>query len=90
MVLDKRRGQHTYPVQVKDGKFRAGHGSQLKRGVEDPSGRPMPQYFTTGLMSGRRENDEWEVEEVVKHRRTRDGRLEFLVKWQGVDAAENP
>ena len=49
----------------------------------------MPLYFTKGLMSGRREDDEWEVEEVVKHRRTRDGRLEFLVKWQGVDAAEN-
>ena len=60
MVVEKRLGQHTYSVQVKEEKLRASHVSQIKRGVEDPSRRPMPLYFTKSFTSGRRDDDVWE------------------------------
>ena len=84
-VIKSRVGKLSYEVEVKPGRCISLHRSQLKPHFEDEFAdenlelfhfRPTSEDFDM-------EMDEWEVESILKHRVTSDGKLEFLVKWKG-------
>lgn len=35
------------------------------------------------------EQEEYEVEAILKHRKNKQGRIEYLVKWQGYPNSDN-
>ena len=63
---------------------------QLKLYVEDTlSGNKIELYHhTRGYKALETEPDEWEVEEILGHRRGAGGRWEFLTKWEGTPPGE--
>ena len=66
------------------------HSSHIKSYVEDKlQGKPielfhyLPTYKPTEIAPG-----EWDVDEVLAHRKTKGGGLEFLTKWEGTSEGE--
>ena len=45
-------------------------------------------YTAEEIVEGEATAGDYIVEEIVKHRRTKDGKLEFLVKWEGFGKEE--
>ena len=67
------------------------HKAQCKPWVAPIVGEQWPLHFKrlTDEEETPAAMDEWEVEKVLEHRRTRDGRgLEFLTKWRGYGPEE--
>ena len=46
-------------------------------------------YHCRTVVDPHAEPDEWLVEKVVKHRVTKSGKFEFLVRWQGYGPEED-
>ena len=67
------------------------HRSFLKPHVlDDFSSDPIPMFFhrRTILDADAREEDEYEVEKILRHRIKRDGSMEFLTHWKGFPVEE--
>ena len=90
-MVKERKREHSYTIQVKENKLQEAHVIQLKRcREEEPRGKPVPLfYFQGGFADMETEQDEGEVERIVRHRIGKDGEFEFLTKWVGLDASEN-
>ena len=55
--------------------------------VEDIiTGKPTNlHYYQTGYQSQDVTLGQWNVESIQRHRRTADGKLQFLTRWEGED-----
>ena len=79
--------EHSYEVEVREGRVQAVHGSQLKRHFDDELGEPVKMWRFIRTREPLEEEavaDEWLVERILRHRRSGDGgEWELLVKWKG-------
>jgi hypothetical protein len=83
--VTERRGEHSYVIQLQEGRLQEAHRSQLKPYVEGDAdlGPPIKLFhFKQARQDPPTGIDEWNVEKVMGHRR-RNGELEFHVKWEG-------
>ena len=66
------------------------HVSHMKPFVEDTGrGKPVPLFhYLPTYKSVEVEPDEWEVDTILRHRRGKDGQLEFLTKWETAPEGE--
>ena len=86
----QRLSAHTYHVQLGDTTVRDVHTSQLKKHFASCVGPSWPLFYTreraedTHALEG-----DWDVEKIVRHRKKKDGTLEFLTKWEHCDDSEN-
>jgi hypothetical protein len=89
-VVTAREGDRSYVVEVKPGLEMKAHRSFLKEYYEPVvHGRGIPlYYFRRTEKEDEGLPDEWEVEKIVRHRRGRDGKWEFLTKWVGYAEGE--
>ena len=80
----KRVGNLSYQVKIKTGVVQDVHMDQMKPFNWDRlQGPSVPLYHhTTGYQPMATSTDEWEVENILKHRRGKHGQLEFLTKWE--------
>ena len=81
----ERQGNQSYKVLIRPGKLREVHASQMKPYVEDHmhgTRIDLFHYLPTSLDKDL-ESDEWNVEAILRHRKRKDGRYEFLTKWEG-------
>ena len=83
-VVRKRVGEHSYMVEVAEGRTVPVHRCHLKPHVEDElMGKPVRLFqYKQAVAEADLAPDEWLVETIKAHRRTADGEWEFLVKWQ--------
>ena len=89
-IVKSRVGQASYEVEVRPGTIQRVHVSQLKPHREDSFGGPplLVNYFqSSGEEAEDVTPDEWDVESILQHR-VRDGKLEFLTKWEGFDTTQ--
>ena len=85
-----RVGNSTYRVQLKPGRAQEVHLDQLKPHVADSiTGQSYELYTHQGGMAPPgAEPEEWEVKDILRHRKGRDGQWEFLTHWEGCDPSE--
>ena len=83
-VVRKRVGEHSYMVQVAEGRVILVHRCHLKPYVEDIlTGQPVKLFkYKQAVPQADSTPDEWLVEKIKNHRRNAEGDWEFLVKWQ--------
>ena len=83
----RRTGDLSYEVRVKPNVVQDLHMDQLKPFIDDRLEGPCVELFhhTTGYRPMATESDEWEVDRILRHRKARDGQLEFLTRWEGSD-----
>ena len=87
----KRVGQSSYQVMHKPGEIWDVHIDFLKPYVQDTLlGTGVPLYFHKGTTksSGLGDTDSDPVKFIRKHK-IKDGKIEFLTRWQGADATED-
>ena len=67
------------------------HVSYLKPYKEDSClGNPVPLFYhRRTVVDPDAEPDEWLVKKVFRHRVTKSGKFEFLVRWQGYGSEED-
>ena len=82
-----RNGDQSYLVQISPNRTFEVHASHMKPFTEDKiSGEPtqlyhfLPTHEEFGVTP-----HEWTVDSILKHRKKKDGSLEFLTKWEGSD-----
>ena len=85
-----RIGNSTYRVQIKPGRTQEVHLDQIKPHVADSiTGRSYDLYHHQGGQEVLGvEPTEWEVKEVLRHRKGRGGQWESLTHWEGYDVKE--
>ena len=90
-ISSKEEGEHSYVLEIKPEVEMSVHVSCLKPYKEDTClGNPVPLFYhRRTVVDPEAEPDEWLVEKVVKHRVTRSGKFEFLVRWQGYGPEED-
>ena len=76
--------EHSCVLEIKPEVEMFVHVSYLKHYKEDSClGNPVPLFYhRRTVVDPDAEPDEWLVEKVVKHRVTKSGKFEFLVRWQ--------
>ena len=82
--VTERRGEHSYVIQLQEGRLQEAHRSQLKPCLEGEVelGPPIKLFhFKQARQDPPTAIDEWNVEKVLGHRR-RNGELEFNVRWE--------
>ena len=87
LVVD-RRGADSYVVEDKPNHHHPAHSSQLKPFVEDEhADAPVPLHFWKQTEADLGEEvDEWEVDEILRHKVGEDGQMWFETKWVGFGA----
>ena len=87
----KRVGEGSYVVEARPGAEHHAHDDQLRKYIVDEYvGTPKPfNYYRGSSRDINWQTDEYEAEKIMAHRKRRDGRWEFKVKWKGCDATEN-
>ena len=85
-----RKGEHSYIVEIQQGKTQEAHRSQLQPHIHDGyNGKPMPMWYTSGKAHEIEATpDEYDVEEVMGHRKDAKGKLQFLVRWKDWDPTD--
>ena len=82
----ERRSEHSYVVEIQEGRMQEAHRSQLKPYTEGDAelGSPVKLFhFKQARSDPPTGIDEWNVEKVLTHRRNTSGDLEFKVQWEG-------
>ena len=81
-----RSGVDTYDVDVGN-KTRRYHAAQIKQHIAALEGPSWPLHYKKLTPDDApAEEDQWIVERILRHRRRRDGSLEFLTRWEGYGA----
>jgi hypothetical protein len=80
-----RRGEHSYELELEEGRRQEAHRCQLKAYRDDTRLWGPPKMFVYRQARPQEDVDieEWTVEEIRRHRRRDDGDWEFEVKWKG-------
>ena len=88
-TIEERIGENSYEVRLNDDKVIRAHVSCIKPYVWDKfSGNPKPMYFHQRTVPDPdAAPDEWRVEKILDHR-WKNGKWEFLVKWEGFGEQE--
>ena len=75
----------SYQVRVKPNVVQDLHMDQLKPFVGDRLEGPCVELYhhSTGYHPMATDLDEWQVDKILRHRRAKDGQLEFLTQWEG-------
>ena len=86
----ERLGNATYRVQLKPNHAQEVHLDQMKPHVADTiTGRSYELYtHKRGIAPLGVEPDEWLVQDILGHRRGKNGQWEFLTHWEGYDRSE--
>ena len=86
----KRLSAHTYEVQVGESKVRDVHVSQVKRYYPPLEGPSWDLFYTNkDAPTDPALEGDYLVERVVRHRKNKEGALEFLVRWAGYGSEED-
>ena len=81
----ERVGDQSYVVQLSPSRTFQVHASHMKPFVEDPLGKhvvDLHHFLPTHEELGVTPN-EWTVDKIIRHRTGKDGRPEFLTRWEG-------
>jgi hypothetical protein len=83
-VVRQRVGEHSYMVEVAEGRTIPVHRCHLKPHVQDELlGKPVKLFqYRQAVPEVDLAPDEWFVDKIINHRRDANGDWEFLVKWQ--------
>jgi hypothetical protein len=83
-IVRQRVGEHSYMVEVAEGRVIPVHRSHLKPHVEDELlGEPVKLFqYRQAVRETELAPDEWLFDKITNHRRDANGDWEFLVKWQ--------
>jgi hypothetical protein len=89
-VVKAREGERSYVVEIKPGMEMKAHRSFLKE-YREPQlvGKGVPLFYYR--RTEKEEDalpDEWEVEKILRHRKGKHNKLEFLTKWVGFESGE--
>ena len=85
-LILRREGEASYVIQLREGVKVSAHQTFLKPSFNKRFlGHPVPLYYhRRTVLDPEAQEEEWIVDRILKHR-TREGKLEFLVKWVGYE-----
>ena len=89
--ISARVGMNSYQVCLKPGVLHDVHADQLKPYAgDDVQGEPVKlHHYLSGYRVLETGSDEYDVETILRHRRGKDGKLQFLTQWENCDVSEN-
>ena len=88
-TLLRRKGAHTYDVQVSPTRTRSVHTSHIKPHFPTTNGTGWELFHKLDTEAADSGVDEWNVAKILRHRRLPSGELQFLVRWEGFGPSDD-